>query len=364
MKNRNCNVDIIRIVAVWSVLSIHFFLNNGYYNEILRGKKLYVGTIMRTEFMICVPLFLLLTGYLMCKKELTKKYYAGIGKTIGVYCLATICICIYRIGWLHEEMDIADIFFNITSYQQYSWYVGMYICLFLLIPFLNILYNNIPTPKQKKLLLLTLLILTTLPTILNTFDFLTANWLMQPAISANYQKLVPDFWSSTLYPITFYFIGAYIREYQDDFKLSLKMNFALIVLCTIIFGSYTYWRSYNTRFIWGIWAGWGGFQNVIDAVLIFLFLLRIKVDWLPNIIKRVLAMVADNAFAIYIVSWIFDQYSYPLLNATIPYMPDRLVYYFVVVPFNFVCSTLLACLVNALYKGICNGLRVCKKIFA
>lgn len=32
--------------------------------------------------MVCVPLFIMLTGYLMCQKELNKKYYKGIIKTL------------------------------------------------------------------------------------------------------------------------------------------------------------------------------------------------------------------------------------------------------------------------------------------
>ena len=73
-KDRNINLDIIRCVAVLTVICVHFFLHNGYYNIPVLGKKMYIATIMRTAFMVCVPLFLLLTGYLMNKKTLSKKY--------------------------------------------------------------------------------------------------------------------------------------------------------------------------------------------------------------------------------------------------------------------------------------------------
>ena len=79
-KERNINLDLIRTVAVISVISVHFFLNSGFYSLPLLGKTMYISTVFRTLFMICVPLFLLLTGYLMNKKELSKKYYGGIKK--------------------------------------------------------------------------------------------------------------------------------------------------------------------------------------------------------------------------------------------------------------------------------------------
>lgn len=72
MKKRNINLDIIRSIAVFSVLSVHFFLNNGFYTEIIKGKRMFVMFTMRTAFMICVPLFAILTGYLMNKKILSK----------------------------------------------------------------------------------------------------------------------------------------------------------------------------------------------------------------------------------------------------------------------------------------------------
>lgn len=52
MKKRNINLDIIRSIAVFSVLSVHFFLNNGFYTEIIKGKRMFVMFTMRTAFMI------------------------------------------------------------------------------------------------------------------------------------------------------------------------------------------------------------------------------------------------------------------------------------------------------------------------
>ena len=40
-KKRNINLDMIRVIAVFSVLSVHFFLHNGFYEEIVVGKRLF-----------------------------------------------------------------------------------------------------------------------------------------------------------------------------------------------------------------------------------------------------------------------------------------------------------------------------------
>lgn len=89
-KKRNINLDMIRVIAVFSVLSVHFFLHNGFYEEIVVGKRLFFMGTMRNFFMICVPLFLILTGFLMNKKVVSRKYYSGLKKTYITYVLASI----------------------------------------------------------------------------------------------------------------------------------------------------------------------------------------------------------------------------------------------------------------------------------
>ena len=62
---RSPAADIIRIFAFFCVVSVHFFLNSKFYDYPTEGKTMLVMTICRSFFMICVPLFLLLSGYLL-----------------------------------------------------------------------------------------------------------------------------------------------------------------------------------------------------------------------------------------------------------------------------------------------------------
>ena len=73
---RNIGLDLTRILAFLSVIGVHFFLNTDFYKIPLRGKRMLALATLRTSFMVCVPLFLLLTGYLVSGKGLktiTKK---------------------------------------------------------------------------------------------------------------------------------------------------------------------------------------------------------------------------------------------------------------------------------------------------
>ena len=89
--------------------------------------------------MICVPLFLLLTGYLMKNKELSIKYYKGIGNTLFVYVLASIaCVLFKNIYYPNEHHNLLLSILNFTG-ANYAWYIEMYIGLFFIIPFLNLI---------------------------------------------------------------------------------------------------------------------------------------------------------------------------------------------------------------------------------
>ena len=77
IKNRNLNLDIIRCCAILSVLTVHFYDSSGFPGETMGGS---VHFLMLCGWFIthtCVPLFLMLSGWLCCEKELSAKYYLG-----------------------------------------------------------------------------------------------------------------------------------------------------------------------------------------------------------------------------------------------------------------------------------------------
>ena len=145
LNTRNSAMDIIRIVAVFTVISIHFFLHNGFYSQTVKGTEMYIMVLMRTFFSVCVPLFIILTGYLMSSKTLSKKYYSGIVNTLIVFVLATIVCMVFISIKYGDQFTFKDFILNTLNFKgaNYSWYIEMYFGLFLIIPFLNLAYNNL-----------------------------------------------------------------------------------------------------------------------------------------------------------------------------------------------------------------------------
>lgn len=337
MKERNPNADLIRCVAVFSVVSVHFLLNSGFYGQTVAGGQMLVMCMYRSLFMTCVPLFMILTGFLMWQKRLSRKYYRGLWKTLEIYVLASIACLLFKRYVQGEEMTLYSALLAILAFKgaNYSWYIEMYIGLFLLIPFLNLAYHGLENQRQKKVLVLTMAALTLLPKLVNNFNLTAPSWWLLPSAGDDYNKLVPSFFTG-MYPITYYFIGVYLREY--GWSVSKRKNLALLLLSVAGFGGYNYYRSYGGTFLWGTNCSWGG-ENLITAVLLFTLLLHLRpVRW-PQFVQEALLYISKVSLGLYLISWIFDQIVYKVyLKPCVPAVSDRFYYYPLVVPAVFLAS--------------------------
>ncbi len=357
LQARNTSLDIIRVVAVFSVLSVHFFLHNEFYFQTVEGAPMFIATIMRTLFTVCVPLFMILTGYLMSHKELSGAYYKGLRKTLIVYAIA-FAVCFFaraiRNGY---EITGKDFFFNFLNfeavdghYSWYSWYIEMYIGLFLIAPFLNLAYKGLKTQKGKQILVLTFFALAVLPSLTNIFNFDTASWWANPKSNETYANILPNYWIG-LYPLAYYFTGAYIREYGIKLKTrTLLIGYAAV---WFLFSVFNYYRNYGGTFSYGAILNWNTFEAYVLSVGLFVILSRIKCDKMPNAIKYAFWKISDLALGIYLFSYVFDYIIYySFLNKYVTDFGTRLWYYFIVVPIGFVLAACASFLANLLAKGI------------
>ncbi|MDO4739619.1 MAG: acyltransferase family protein [Eubacteriales bacterium] len=350
---RDTALDITRLVAFALVPSVHFFLNAGFYSTPVSGARMYLMVFMRTFFMTCVPLFLLLTGYLMSGRQFTADkaslgpYCRKISKTLTTYVLSTLLIVLFQKLYLGYAVTLPSTVFNITNFQQYAWYVNMYIGLYLLTPFLNILWAAIGSKEGHRLLVGVLAVLAVAPTFFNVYDFTTPGALADPALSQVYQKLVPDWWFS-LYPVLYYFLGAYIRSHVDMKKLRTWALLLALCCCVACFGVYNIWRCRGSVFPWGQWTEWGSYQNVIDSVLLFLLINSIDFSRIRGRLAAFLGTLSGISFGAYLLSWIPDNFVYPLLMARFASIQERLPYFVPVVGFVIVVSLVLAFLTEQL----------------
>lgn len=356
LQKRSSALDLIRCMACFFVVSAHFFKYSEFNGGPIRGAGIYVMMMLRTLVMTCVPLFMVLSGYLMHDRKISRRYFGKLTKTLGVYVLASLVCALFRNLTNTDPLSFQQTVRGILEFTAapYSWYVEMYIGLFLLVPFLNVLYQNLENKKQKQLLLGVLLFSTALPSIGNIWCFLELEWWLDPTIPMAHYKLVPQWWEE-IYPITYYFIGCYLREFP--LKLKRSVNLVLIVLVMILSGSYCYWRSYNTYFIFGLWQNNGSVAVVSLTVLVFSLLAALPMEKTPRALKQILARFSDWSLGAYLVSWIFDVTVYKVLNAHVPAMPERMPWFLVTVPLIFLCSMALSAVLTTVTDLLLKAVR-------
>ena len=68
MESRNSGIDIVKSIAIIFVICVHFFLNTKFYETNILGSNMFLQVIIRWLTFICVPLFLITTGFLQAKK--------------------------------------------------------------------------------------------------------------------------------------------------------------------------------------------------------------------------------------------------------------------------------------------------------
>ena len=147
MKNRDINIDILKCLALFLVISVHFF-HTGYYS--LNFNLFVIPFIaIRNISMTCVPLFIIITGYLSWNKKWNKKYYL---KLLHIWIIYSLCIFICTLidkNFYFSLSTIHTAIKNIFTFQYYGWYVNMYLGLMLIAPLINLGYNSITRKKEK-----------------------------------------------------------------------------------------------------------------------------------------------------------------------------------------------------------------------
>lgn len=342
--DRNPNMDLVRIVATFSLISLHFFAYTNFYQETIEKGDRYIMCMIgaRVLFMECVPLFVILSGYLLSRKELSVSYYKGIVYTAVIYVIVSIICIMYRIGINKQALTFTAGVKMILNYSaaEYSWYIEMYLGLFALIPFLNLIYHNLKTKRGKQALILTMLILCTLPSMCNIY--------------AQGTKIVPAWWMG-LWPVMYYFIGCYIREYP--IKLPWIWNLAILGVALAGCAAFSYTRSVGALFEKGAYNEWGGWHNVLISVLMFLFLSNLKLDRLPDVVKGIMFGISKLSLGIYLSSWMLDDYVYKRLMADLTDFEEKSEHFVGAVTRVFFGALVVSLVANILYWMLAAGLK-------
>lgn len=86
------------------------------------------------------------------KDSFNKRYVFKLFRVMVTYILCRVVYFLFVYLYTGQLISIKDGFFSILAFSgdTYGWYVDMYFGLYLMIPFFNILWNNLKDVNQKK----------------------------------------------------------------------------------------------------------------------------------------------------------------------------------------------------------------------
>lgn len=340
---RNYGIDLIKILGILFVPSLHFFLNYGFYTGPLNDLMKVPQEAIRWISMTCIGLFLMSTGYLQYGKYPSRSHYVGILKYLLTFLMYSIITALYING---TQQIIKTTLAYFLQTPSYFWYMGCFIGLYCIFPYFNLLVDSIGK-KEYQLLIAVLVACISVPEFLNGI----------PALYFNEKILfLPKYWTEC-FPVLYYFLGAYLKKYPLDVK---KMHWLTILLGTaFILAGFDYWASGGGQpHCYG--GGYAGLPVLIMtfSVFVLFYNFEIKTLWVRRVLKRMSGLTLE----IYLGLIVSDTITRKIMESVTDCTLYRFRCWFLEVPLNFLISFIIAIVMkflmeNTIYHGIkrCTG---------
>lgn len=280
-KVRESNIELFRIFLMLMIISHHYVVNSGLTN--LYDLQDVTGNMVFLELFgwggkTGINCFLLITGYFMCCSCFTWKKWWKVVLELKFYVLLIYAIFLIT-GY--EQLELRMCYKKIFSIAMEfgRGFGGTYVCLFLLVPYLNKTISTLSKQEFEKMLL----VLIAIQTIVSTF-------------------IINNYFEYLCWYITIYFIGAYIRLYPANWMHNKKIvkglmmiAFILVVssILALVLVSVYKGKMYNTYYFI---SNSNKILALISSVSFFLFFLNIKMK--PN---RIINTVASATFGILLI---------------------------------------------------------------
>ena len=329
-KVRQSGPDLIRSFACFFVVGAHFYLNMGYYDVPMEGVKMFTMTACRWLFVTAVPLFFMLTGYFKKNKTASREHYRALIPLVISYVVISVAKMILYNRLYGKIYGVKEMFVNLGNYQI-AWYMGLYLCMFLLIPFLNKAWYALDV-KEQNILLGTLVFLCTVYPVIKT--------------------VAPSYFTG-IYPILFYFLGIAVRDRK--WKAN-KLILAVILVLTLLLEAFISVKFTSTgTFDWNLIQTADGTYGTffISVCTICIFLMFYDVNIQNRAVCAIISSISGVSFEIYLFAGAYDAIIYGYAKRYLPGPVEAFWWFFATVPASFICAYLSSLLFRFLIdRGI------------
>ena len=257
---RKSNLELYRVIVMLLIIAHHYVVNS-WLLQLINEDPLAPNAMFLRIFgawgKTGINCFVLITGYFMCKSQITAKKYAKLLLEIYVYKLT-----IYGVFLVtgHETLSATRIFELLNVFSGVSdGFVSCFLLFYLLIPFLNLLTQSMNKKQHFVLMVLCLFIYTMLdmvPGVQVRMNYVS--WFIVLYMVASYIRLYPSpfyentvFWGwATLACIGIAVISivamALIGKAGSSYFFVSDSNRIMAVMLAV--SSFLFFKSWNLRF--------------------------------------------------------------------------------------------------------------------
>ena len=201
-KERNSNFELLRIIAMLMIVFHHFSVHGGFNYELtdISFNRLWLYFISMGG-KIGVDIFVLISGYFLITNKAKLFDLKKVLKLWGQIFFYSVLIYLVFVIASDQPFEIKGLIKALfpISFERW-WFASVYIILYILYPFINILLNSIDK-KTYQVLLITLLII----------------WCILPTFTTK------SFSGSNLaWFLTLYAVAGYVRLYGFNPKLNMS----------------------------------------------------------------------------------------------------------------------------------------------
>ena len=213
---RSSNLELYRIIVMLLIVAHHYVVNSGVL-DVMYQQPLSANSILLFLFgmwgKIGINCFVLITGYFMCKSNITIKKFLRLVLEVEFYKVVIYLVFIASGYESFSLTGVAKAILPITSIG--TNFTGCFLVFYLCIPFLNILVRNMSEKQHLALLGLVF------------FTYIFMGTVPKFGVTMNYVS-----WF-----ICLYFIASYIRLYPKELFEKAKLwgvcTVVLAILCIL-----------------------------------------------------------------------------------------------------------------------------------
>lgn len=286
---RQSNIELLRILAIMGVIVLH-------YNNVTGGNGLsyvqegnlnfYVLYLLETIFICAVDLFIIISGYFMCRSD-----KISLWKPIELIAQVLVFSFSRYILISLVKGDEITIIHLLGSLLPKNYFVILYSCVYIISPFINVLFNKLSKRNINQMMTCSILLFSVYPTMVDVLSEFRGSQIMSLSSIGMYGSQ----WGYTIVNfVLMYTIGAYIRK--TDCWLNRLATVKLLFLEGACIFVLMIWAMFNTRTAWEYCNPVVIFESVI-TLLLFL-----KIDIGVN---RLINNLASGVFTVFLLHGLF-----------------------------------------------------------